>query len=129
MRTSRLLVIAPNKDLRDSLVFALEAEGHAVTALEAIPGTAWLAAQDFECTVLDQKALTGQPSESISFCARAFPVVLLAARPHEWLIEWVAQVVEMPVAGNAVATAVREAINIPQADPRHWAQTTENSRG
>lgn len=110
MAPSRLLVVAPNGDLRGSLVFALEAEGYEVTAREQLPSLSWLTAQCFDCMVLDQEALGGEGYESIAFCIKAQPVVLLAARPLSWLIERVSQIVEMPMAGNAVAAAVREAI-------------------
>lgn len=112
MAPGRLLVIAPNDDLRGSLVFALEAEGFDVTAKEQCPNFSWVAAQHFDCTVLDQKALAGEPYESIAFCIKAYPVVLLAARPLSWLVEWVSQIVDMPVAGNAVSAAVRQAMQV-----------------
>jgi DNA-binding NtrC family response regulator len=108
----RVLIVAPNGDLRGSLVFALEAEGYEVTAKEQVPSLSWVTAQRFDCTVLDQKALLGEPYESIAFCIKAHPVVLLAAQPLSWLVEWVSQVVEMPVAGNAISAAVRQALQI-----------------
>ena len=61
----RVLVVVPNGDLRGSLVFALEAEGYEVTAKEQVPSLSWVTAQRFDCTVLDQKALLGEPYESI----------------------------------------------------------------
>ncbi len=112
MAPGRILVIAPNSDLRASLAFALEAEGYYVTANEALPDPSWVASQGFDCTVLDQKALTGPEHESIAFCVKARPVVLLAARPFAWLVEWVSQIVEMPAIGNSMSTAVREAIRV-----------------
>jgi DNA-binding NtrC family response regulator len=112
MASGRVLVVAPNSDLRGSLVFALEAEGYEVTAKEQAPNLAWITDQRFDCTVLDQKALLGEPYESIAFCIKAHPVVLLAARPLSWLVQWVSQVVDMPVAGNAISAAVRQALQI-----------------
>lgn len=112
MASGRILVIAPNSDLRASLVFALEAEGYQVMAKEALPDFSWVAAQDFDCTVLDQKALTGPEYLSIAFCVKAYPVVLLAARPFGWLVEWVSQIVEMPAIGNSISAAVRDATRV-----------------
>jgi hypothetical protein len=112
MASGRILVIAPNGDLRASLVFALEAEGYQVTAKEALPVFSWVASQGFDCTVLDQKALSGPDYESIAFCVKAAPVVLLAARPFPWLVEWVSRIVEIPAIGNSMSAAVREAIRV-----------------
>lgn len=122
MAPGRLLVVARNGDLRGSLAFALEAEGYEVTAREQLPTLAWLTAQCFDCTVLDQEALRGDGYESIAFCIKAHPVVLLAARPLSWLVEWVSQIVEMPMAGNAVSAAVREALQEKASEqPDHAA--------
>lgn len=112
MASGRILVVAPNSDLRASLVFALEAEGYQVIANEALPDFSWVASQGFDCTVLDQRALSGPEYKSIAFCVKAHPVVLLAARPFPWLVEWVSQMVDMPAIGNAMSAAVREAIRI-----------------
>lgn len=112
MASGHILVVAPNSDLRASLVFALEAEGYQVTANEALPDFSWVASQGFDCAVLDQRALSGPEYESIAFCVKAYPVVLLAARPFPWLVEWVSQIVDMPAIGNAMSAAVREAIHV-----------------
>lgn len=113
MASGRLLVVAQGNDLRGSLVFALEAEGFDVTAREDLPGLDWIADRRFDCTVLDQKALTGEAYRSIAFCIKAHPVVLLAARPHTWLVEWVSQVIETPANDDdALTTAVRLAMHI-----------------
>ena len=112
MGSGRLLVVAPDTDLRGSLVFALEAEGFDVTARDTLPNMSWMTQRRFDSTVLDQKALTGEAYESIAFCIKAHPVVLLAARPHQWLTEWVSQVVVTPAADDALQTAVKLAIQI-----------------
>ena len=112
MASGRLLVVAPDPDLRGSLVFAFEAEGFEVTARDALPTMDWLSENRFGCCVLDQKALTGQAYESIAFCIKAHPVVLFAARPHAWLTEWVSQVVVTPTADDGLTTAVRLALQI-----------------
>lgn len=111
MASGRLLVVAPDADLRGSLVFALEAEGFEVTAEAEVPAISRMAQRRFDCTVLDQKALTGQDYESIAFCIKAHPVVLLAGRPHPFLVEWVSQVVVTPAADDAMITAVNLAMH------------------
>lgn len=112
MGSGRLLVVAPDPDLRGSLVFALEAEGFEVIARDTLPDMAWMSQRRFDCCLLDQKALTGEAYESIAFCIKAHPVVLMAARPHPWLVEWCAQVVVTPAADDALQMAVRLAIQI-----------------
>ncbi|WP_395812812.1 hypothetical protein [Devosia sp.] len=106
MASNRILVVALDLDVRRSLVFALEEEGHRVTGLEALPSLSYLREQRFNCSVVDQRSLTGKPHESISFCIAAHPVVLLAAQPFAWLADWVAQIVITPDPGNALNAAV-----------------------
>lgn len=110
MAAAHLLVVAPDADMRASLVFALEADGYEVTALDTLPTMDWLAGHRFDCCLLDQKALTGRAHESIAFCIKAHPVVLIAGRPHPWLVEWCAQVVVTPSADDALQMAVQLAI-------------------
>jgi len=112
MANGRLLVVAPENDLRRSLVFALGAEGYAVTVLDAPPPLQWLADNRFDCTVLDQHALTGAREDDIAFCTRAQRVVLLASRVHPWLVEWVTEIVELPPAGEALSAAIGRALDI-----------------
>ena len=112
MASGRLLVVAPDNDIRESLVFSLEADGFEITARDQLPSLAWMQRRRFDCTVLDQSALEGQAYESIAFCIKAHPVVLMAGRPHNWLTEWVSQVVVTPSTDNALATAIRLAIQI-----------------
>lgn len=109
MPSGRLLLVAPDTDLRRSLVFALETEGFSVTVRDAPPARSWLVSNRFDCTVVDQKALIGPDYESIAFCIKAHPVVLVTAKPHPWLVEWVAEVVDMPIIAGAVGMAVRHA--------------------
>lgn len=113
MLAGRLLVVAPDDDLRHSLVFALEAEGFEVTDRAAIPPPIWIESNRFDCTVLDQKAAHGETYEAIVFCIRAVPVVLLGSRRLEWLTDWVAGTVEMPVIDNTLLIAVRLAMHLP----------------
>jgi hypothetical protein len=111
MASARLLLVAPDTDLRRSLAFALETEGYTVAIRDLPPPRAWLASNRFDCTILDQKSLVGADYEAIAFCIKAHPVVLLANKPHPWLVEWVADVVDLPLTGNAVSAAVARAIH------------------
>src|SRR6218665_3790388 len=106
MPSGRLLLVAPETDLRRSLVFALETEGFAVTVRDAPPSRAWLAQNRFDCTIIDQKAFVGEAYENIAFCIKAYPVVLMAARPHAWLVDWVSETIDFPLAENAVTSAI-----------------------
>jgi hypothetical protein len=112
MPTGRLLLVAPLTDLRQSLVFALETEGFSVTVRDEPPSRAWLVQNRFDCTIVDQKAFVGQSYEQIAFCIKAHPVVLLASPPHPWLVEWVAETIELPLAANEVTSAVLHAMQI-----------------
>lgn len=109
MGIGRLLVVVADADVRRSLTFAFEAEGFAVTALGALPAPSWTRSNRFDCTILDQQILKGPRHESIAFCIGAHPVVLLAATPVEWLVEWVWRVVETPVVEDTLLTAVSRA--------------------
>ena len=114
MPSGRLLIVAPESAMRQSLLFALEAEGYALVVRDEPPTLAWLAKNRFDCTIADQKALTGEDYVSVAFCIKAHPVVLLAAQPHPWLVEWVAQTVELPPADNAIVAAIRA---VTHSDP------------
>jgi DNA-binding response OmpR family regulator len=105
-----LLVVAPDHDIRRSITFALEAEGYFVSATNSIAAVPTDARSRFDCTVLDQLALNGPVQESIAFCTRLRPVVLLAASPLPWVVEWVSQVIATPSSGGELALAVRQAI-------------------
>jgi hypothetical protein len=110
--TERLLLVAPPTDLARSLAFALGAEGYEVTVRDTPPSRAWLTANRFDCTVADQRVFMGETYEAIAFCIKAHPVVLIAAHPHPWLIDWVAETVDLPLAEGAVTSAVRRATHI-----------------
>jgi DNA-binding NtrC family response regulator len=109
-----LLVVAPDPDIRRSITFALEAEGYLVSATDGIAAVPSDGDPRFDCTVLDQLALKGPAQESIAFCTRSHPVVLLAATPLPWVVEWVSQVIATPPSGGELALAVLRAIH-PEA--------------
>ena len=79
MASGRLLIVAPDADLRLSLQFVLEAEGYMVTARANISETT--AQERFDCTILDHRAAIGPTADIAAFCRRAHPVVLLASEP------------------------------------------------
>ncbi|HEV7717503.1 MAG TPA: hypothetical protein VGO70_00845 [Arsenicitalea sp.] len=106
MANGRILVIAPEIDLRRSLEFALEAEGFLVTVRADIDLNLDLLDGSFDCTVLDQAALVGPPDRIISFCARAKPILLLADNPIHWLSASITARVEKPMLGGALSNAI-----------------------
>jgi len=106
MPSLRLLLVAADTELRRSLAFALEAEGFSVVQRDETPPRAWLRTNRFDCTIIEQKILAGPDYEDIAFCIKAHPVVLLAGSPHPWLVEWVSEIVDLPLAAGAVSAAV-----------------------
>ena len=112
MPTGRILVIAPNSDLRRSLAFALEAEGYVVTTHAGIPGAN--ASRGYDCVVLDHKATGGSREPILSFCRASRPVLLLSGSPQSWLSGEVFSVVHTPASGDAFLEAVRSAVNAPR---------------
>lgn len=108
MAVGRILVIAPDRDFRRSLAFMLEAEGYAVEVLAELPDQASAA----DAVVLDQAALAGPDAQTLAFL-RSAPIVLLATRPHPWLVGLVTAVVDIPAIGNAVSLALGRAMQVP----------------
>lgn len=117
MAACRLLIVTPQTDLRHSLAFTLEAHGYQAEALEGLPPRNWTGAPAFSCTILDQKALTGEPYETIAFCIKAAPVVLLTDSPVGWISEWTRAVIELPVVGDALVDAVRASMHTEAGTP------------
>ena len=64
MASGRILIVAPNNDLRESLAFALEAEGYEVSLSSELPDLSWVSKQGFDATVLDQTARPTRASPS-----------------------------------------------------------------
>ena len=108
MVQGRILVIAPNSDLRRSMAFALEVEGYVVTTHAAIPGSD--ASRGYDCVVLDHKAAAGAREATLQFCRSSWPVLLLAGTPQRWLSDEVFDVVQTPLSGDALLQAVRSAV-------------------
>jgi hypothetical protein len=115
LSTGRILVIASNPDLRKSLAFSLEAEGYTVTSHAIIPSTD--AGRPYDCVVLDHKAAGGPRDVVLEFCNRARRVVLLAGAPQPWLAAKVFAVVQTPLSGGSLTSAVSAAIATTQAAP------------
>jgi CheY-like chemotaxis protein len=103
----RVLVIAPDPAFRRSLAFALEAEGHVVTAVPTLPAGP---VENQDAVVLDHKAATGGVEPLLFFCRNAPPVVLLAGQPRKGLAEAVFSVVLTPIRGGALVEAVAAAL-------------------
>ena len=108
MATGRLLIIAPDDDLRRSLAFALEAEGYAIAAYARIADAP--EPEGYDCTVLDHRATSGSANDVLEFCRHARPVVLLAGTPLPWLDGHVFRVVQKPLLGEPLSRAVRDAL-------------------
>ncbi|GLQ56630.1 hypothetical protein [Devosia nitrariae] len=113
MANGRILIVAPEIDLRRSLRFALEAEGYAVTDLPHIK----IPPPDlrYDCTVLDRKAAVGPQADIVDFCRRSDPVILLSEVGIPWLADSIAAVVERPVAGFSLVKAIAKATASPAA--------------
>jgi hypothetical protein len=105
----RLLVIAPNPDLRKSLAFALESEGYVVTSHAVIPNEE--AGQSYDCVVLDHKAAIGPREAVLAFANKARCLILLAGTPQPWLLPHVTAIVPTPLRGEALGEAVRDAVS------------------
>ena len=111
MSTGRLLVVAPDADVRRSLVFALEAEGYEVGIRADLPAAPWLSTHPFDCAVLDQRAVRPCDREVLSDTLASAPVVLLAYRPQPWLTDKVSAIVETPALEGAMVAAVEHALH------------------
>jgi DNA-binding response OmpR family regulator len=111
MSVGRILVIAPELDMRNSLQFVLEAEGYDVTPRPRIDFDGPRADGHYDVTVIDHRALSGPHSRAIEYCGYRSPVVLLSSRPIPWLMDHVAQHVEKPVVGDAVVAAVHAVLH------------------
>jgi DNA-binding NtrC family response regulator len=109
MASGRLLIVAPDADLRLSLQFALEAEGYAVTARANIGETT--TQERFDCTILDHRAAIGPTEDIAAFCRRAHPVVLLASEPSHG-IGPVFRLIQKPLLGEPLSAAVRDALMV-----------------
>ena len=103
----RILVVAPDFDLRRSLQFALEAEGYAVTWRASIGATEMPYA--FDCTVVDHHALGNDKALAWAFLRAFEPTILLANAPHD-LSSAAFRTVLKPHLGAALTSAIHDAL-------------------
>jgi len=107
LSTGRVLVIATNKDMRQSLAFALETEGFTVTSRPDIPGAD--GARGYDCVILDHRAAMPNPSLAQVFCSRSQYLVILSSRRMPWLTDLADEVLTTPVEGPALVDAALRA--------------------
>jgi FixJ family two-component response regulator len=114
----RLLIVAPDMDLRRSLEFMLEADGYQVVSYPAIGAVP--SQERFDCTILDHRAIAPPIETVIAFCRVAIPVVLLAGTPVPWLEEMVFCLVQKPLLGSPLLAAIESALAaaMPPATPK-----------
>lgn len=106
---THLLVVAPNVTFRNSVRFALEAEGYDVTAMASLP-PAEPSSSRFDCTIIDHHALDGTGLGGRRMLAALAPVVLLANSPAHPLAALSFRTLTKPTLGAALSDAVRAAI-------------------
>ncbi|KQX38160.1 hypothetical protein ASD04_11075 [Devosia sp. Root436] len=107
MPGGRLLIIAPDGDLRSSLVFLLEAAGYVVTSRPDI--SSYPKSETFDCTVLDHQAIP-RPDLVIELKPKLGPIILLAGGSSPWLESLVFRVVRKPLLGEPLIAAVEAAL-------------------
>jgi CheY-like chemotaxis protein len=108
MPAGRILVIAPDDDLRGSIAFALTTYGYAVTVVDSIAAVD--GSKQFDCTVLDEAGRPGSERELADFATRYAPVLLLAFAEKARKTAHVAAIIDKPLRGEAVLQAVHDAI-------------------
>lgn len=107
---ARILIVAPESELRRSLEFALLAEGHEVTSRASI------AARErptYDCTVLDQHVIGTDRHLAAKFCSIFSPVILLSSQSSHPLSPAAFRTVLTPLLGPALIGAVNEALARP----------------
>ena len=109
----RILLVAPDSDLRRSVEFALSAEGCEIISRASIGARE--VPSDYDCTVLDHHAAGGDTVLAARFCRIFAPVVLLANQPIHPLSSDAFRTVVKPFLGAALTTAVRDALAVPRA--------------
>ncbi|HWA19918.1 MAG TPA: hypothetical protein VG757_13055 [Devosia sp.] len=111
----QILVIAPAADLRNSLRFALEAEGYRVTTRENVSG-GLPPRPSYDCIVLDHHAADADREAARRLAVSFQPTVLLANHAGHPLSSLMFRTVLKPMLGPALANAVRDAL-ITRANP------------
>lgn len=106
-----LLIIAPNADLRQSLRFALEAEGHTVSTYADI-GHVTEPADSFDCVILDHHGAESAIADVGAFFGAFRPIVLLANEADHPLSGLSFRTILKPRLGPFLAQAVSQAIAV-----------------
>lgn len=104
----RILLVAPDSDLRKSLEFALQAEGYEVTSRASIGARERPSAYD--CTVIDHHALGNNPAFAAEFCTIFAPVILLTNHREHPLSSSAFRTMLKPLLGAALIEAIRDAV-------------------
>ncbi|MEQ1769527.1 MAG: hypothetical protein ABL879_06765 [Devosia sp.] len=100
--------------MRNSLQFALEAEGYVVDWRTELDGHDTAAAEQ-DCVVLDHHSAADDWAKAELFCIQQGPVVVLSNQPGHPLEKVAFRTVLKPMLGPAVVAAVEAAV----AAPRH----------
>lgn len=111
---SKLLIIAPDPGFRESLRFALEAEGHAVTTREGLNDPDGNP-EDVDCSILDHHAAQGHLPAAIAFAEAMSPVILLANTGTHPLAAHCFSTVTKPFLGPYLSKAIASALRHRQA--------------
>lgn len=106
---AHILIVAPSGELRRSLQFVLEAEGHQATSRDGFEDPHGLPAAA-DCTVLDHHAVAGHLQDAIDYAHRHAPVILLSNTPGHPLAEHCFRTVTKPFLGPFLSEALRQAI-------------------
>ena len=109
-----VLLVAKTSDLRESLEFALRAEGYDETCRSSI-GAAVERGTQPDCTVVDHHALGSDVAATSRFFRDFAPVILLANEVQHPLSHLAHRTVLKPFLGAALSDAVREAIGLRTA--------------
>ena len=109
----RVLIVAPDLDLRRSLEFLLEAEGHAVVSCENVNAAGDVGR--FDCAILDHRAISPPHEAMLEFCRQARPVILLSGSAAPWLADGIFRVVQKPLLGKPLLAAVEDALRSTEA--------------
>lgn len=109
LTAANLLIIASDADLRQSLVFALESDGHRILAASDVATAMVADLSGIDCVVVDEAAARAGATELTALGARRLPVVLLSNKPLPQPPAWATGVVEMPGLGAALSQAVAQA--------------------
>lgn len=104
-----LLIIAPNAELRQSLRFALEADGHTVSDFADIEHVTELPEQ-VDCVILDHHGADGATDDVGAFFGTFQPIVLLANETSHPLSKQSFRTILKPRLGPFLAKAVSQAI-------------------